>query len=196
MMTSERTDDLGFSEVAKQSFAFLLEYGFALIEEVSSSVRYTSPVVSALVYQERYSKEMYLRLSLLNTAYVADLSEIADYANAPEANAFHERNTFTASTADDIRKLVPEMARLLRNYGELFLNGNVEAYKQVELARDEASAKWSLEMNLREIRAKVDRAWRDQQYKQVAALLAPVRQHIKPSDFKKLEIAERKMGGQ
>jgi hypothetical protein len=187
----EHHDRLGFRSAVSNSFAFLKEHGFRATDE-THGVEYTSRHVAVLIYYEPYSYEMGVRVSLPKTGQDAELSDIAEYGGAPEKEAFRQWTLFQTSNAEGVQHLVPEMARLLRTYGQPFLAGDAAAYETVQRARAAARADLLANWKMQEVRSKADAAWHERRYPDVVKFYGSVRDRLTPAELKKLQYAERK----
>jgi len=121
-----------------------------------------------------------------------ELSDIAEYGNAPSRNDFRSRTMFQTSSARGVQQLVPEMARLVQVYGEPFLNGDAKAYEVAHEARAALWNQFETEMKLRDIRRRLDTAWQGRNYSEVVSLCEPVRELLTSAELKKLDYAKRK----
>lgn len=184
---------LCFRKEAEKAFAFLVrDYGFHLVDAGETLLRYeSSGGVFVNVYHGRSSYELKFELGRVSATgaeerfYPTDLADIA---------GTDEESFFQASTAERVRTYLPRLARLLIEHGGDALKGDLFAFKRLRDLQVSKSDALARSWDLADARARANRAWRDKDYGCVIEAYEPVKEHLTPSERKKLEYAQSRRG--
>ncbi|MGD9118247.1 MAG: hypothetical protein PVJ08_05870 [Dehalococcoidia bacterium] len=137
-------EKLGFKETVFHHFKFLVEeYGFRCVSSGLLHVEYESKKVFVGVYHERLSDELEIRVGLLKQENMRGytLQDILlfkgkdDLYQQLENKRAEHVKYLGASTAEEVRKYVPIIAELLREYALPAIQGNPGFYEQLDKSR-------------------------------------------------------------
>jgi hypothetical protein len=185
---SDRTQ-LHFREEAEVAFRFLeRDYGFRLVENDETSLRYESPEgVFVNVYHGRSSYELKFEVGRLDSAATDERFYPVDFV---ELSGVSEESFFQASNAERVRRYLPELARVLAEHGSSALRGDPFVFKRLRDIQASRSDSLLLSWKLADARAEADAAWRDKNYSRVVQAYEPLKEHLMPSERKKLDYAK------
>jgi len=183
---------LEFSEVAQDTFHFLLDRGFRLRNSEVTIVRYASERVFVNVSHGRSSYEIGIEIGLmsleLGDAHGYSMSELIRLNNHEEAERF--RN-FMATTPGEVKVGVERLAEQLLKYGDRALRGDETFFDELERHRQEWASNFANDVAYRQVSPKAAEAFRQQEYRKAAELYESVRGELTPAELKKLEYAKR-----
>ena len=180
---------LGFEEAVLTEFRFLgTDYGYVQKQTDPSCVTYDLDGVRVTIRQDRKSFELSATVERKETSDRFSVWEIARLYHAPDVT---ERTFLQASSRDRVEKFIPELARVLRTYGQDVLQGEPKAFLRLREQQVEESNHFLREGRLRWIREHLPDLWQRQDYEQVVKLLEEVREQLSPSELAKLAYARR-----
>jgi len=180
---------LQFEEVALAEFRFLLtEYGFALVAADSSNLSFERDNVRVVVRQDRESFELRVTVERKDTGERFSVWEIARLQGAPDIT---EQTFLQATAKEHVQILLPELAGLLRTYGQSVLRGDSETLLRLRAQQIEESNRFLREGRVRWVRERLPAIWEQHDYVQVVKLLEEVRDQLSPSELAKLDYARR-----
>lgn len=194
LIPSQDRSALGFKKEVLYYFNFLVnEYGFQRVTEEETHVSFESDKVLINIYHELLSYELIFEiglkpssLGLIESKYT--LSEIVELGNG-------QSNTkdifFQASTASGVKKCISKMADLVNQYAKGALIGDKLVYEKLNLIQKQRSDKLINEMELRRIRQKAERLWRDKNYEQYIKLYEGSQKELTSIELKKIEYAKK-----
>jgi hypothetical protein len=185
---------LGFKEEVLAAFGFLIdEYGFRVVEQEPTRVRFESPLVFLNVYHGRSSSELGLevgqlekRSSQLQSRYY--LSDILDLIGKAQEEGY---TFFQASTQERVKKYIAQLAELVKKHAKNVLKGDSAVFENLRSIQARKSQEYLKEMNLSRIRPEANEAFRKRDYSRVIELLEPVRTELNPSELRKLGYARK-----
>jgi hypothetical protein len=189
-------EQFNFPETVLMFFRFLIEdFGFAVIKQDSTLVRFESGDVFVNIYHGRASYEVGIEIGELrsNTGlpeFGYTLGEIIS-ASDPEAGAAYRADHITEPEL--IEKYVSKISELVKNFAPLALVGNKDFFKRVSDLQARKSNKYLKNLELNRVRSEVEIAWRNKNYKQVVELFEPVAGDLTTSEIKKFDYAKRKL---
>lgn len=173
MQTSTQDQSAEFEAAVLDSFKFLeAEYGF--LRRSSRPQKYTQLVI----YE---NSELYVILSYGPPAYEPEMSfGRRGIDDAPGAYSFHPGDlirldccqswTWNKDHGNALASWVAELARLLTICGARCLAGNPVDFAQMKTRRDSLISDWQRDEKLKGVRAQINSAWREKDYKQVLHL--------------------------
>lgn len=185
---------LGFKDAVLSSFKFLSQFGLRPVQEKVTFVRYESSQAFVNVYHGRASFELGVEVGRLTESdEKVTLYDIVACAGAEKVEGFGHHVMFQVSSREGVREFVPKLARLLEKYGTSFLKAERDAYRAVSEARSHAAIDYEKQVNLRDVRRRVETAWHAKDYAQVVELYGPVRDDLNEVEAKKLAYAEQRI---
>src|SRR5690606_14674679 len=132
---------LNFANTVRESFSFLADYGFEMFDALPTLVRYRKGELEAHVYHGRRSLEVSFEIVLRDERYA--ISELIRATNPEEAGRY--RN-YTATTPEGVIKAVSQLKELVKQYGELALQGDAEYFARLEGLRRAWMESYALEV--------------------------------------------------
>lgn len=193
MSAAQGVSRLCFVEAARAAFDVLLDapYGFEVVSEGGTQVRYESDVVVVVVFHDRLSYELDVEVSRLSGRdeverpySLQDLMRVTD----PEAARSFKR--FAATTSDAVGRGTALLAEQVRNYGDPALLGSSEFYDLLASARAGAVRAFGEDQVNRAAKKKADEAWAVKDYPGVVSAYAKALT-LSAADRQRLRIAER-----
>ena len=188
-------DDSVFNKCVLEKFDFLVsQYGFKCKQEDLYYLRFESDTVFAeFHYDGQRSFEMDFSIGLLGDLYDGKerpfyLGELVRFFDKEKKEDY---KLMQASTPEKIIGLVPKMASLVEVHAKDFLSGNKFSFKALSDFREKEFNKHALEIELKNIREAVHKAWKQKDYVCVVKLYEPVKDHITESEYKKLEYSRK-----
>lgn len=184
---------LGFKKEVLCCFNFLIkEFGFQLITEEETHVSFESDKVLINIYHELLSYELIFEicqkpriLGLMESKFT--LTEIVELGNNGQSKSVF----FQASTASGVKKCILNMADLVNQYAQGALVGDKLVYKKLKLLQKQRSDKLINEMELKLIRSKAEKFWKDKNYEQYIKLFEGSQKELSYIELKKLEYAKK-----
>lgn len=190
---SER-DKLEFAGSVLANFQFLADMGFRPVQEEITLIRYESSAVFINVFHGRASFELGIEIGILcePTEHVT-LYDILLWADALKAEGFGQHVMFQVSSREGVQQFVPKLASLVRRYGEPFLRGDSTAYTEVLEARSRAARDFEQQVQLDDLRRRVEIAWTSNDFAGVVDLYGSIGTDMTSVEAKKLAYAEKKL---
>lgn len=185
---------LHFAEVVEENFNFLAAHDFERTRRELTLVRFESKCVYVNVYHGRKSFELGLEvgqaaLGLPNgTPYT--MSEIVRLAEPAKAD---EYRNYAARDAAGVRAGVQQLAALFRRYFDAGVLDDSGVFVRFKRQREAWAQDFAQEVNLRQVRRKLDVVWHAKKYSEVVELLEPLRATLTPTELKKLEYAKKEI---
>jgi hypothetical protein len=174
-----------FDLKAKETFAFLLDQDFSVIEELPTLIRYKKDGIEVDVFHGRQSYEIGAGISGFGTRYA--MSEIIR-ANDPEV-ARRYRDA-VATTPEAVASALEELGYLMKSYGSRALNGDPHFFTELGQQRKLWSKDYALDVLTEQLRPKAADAFRRRDYATAAELYTRIRSRLSPAEIKKLAFAE------
>jgi len=187
----ERTN-LRFAEEVLAAFDFLTtDYGFHCTKVDVTFARYESQEVFVNVYHGRASYEVELEIGRFAERVGTEEVKfgLGDIIGVMGARSKTGYTFFQASTAGRVKRLVPRLAELLKQYGKDALSGDPQFFVRLRAEQSRTSREFWKESDLRTIRGKAVEAWNQKNYLKVVELYESVRNDLTPAEVKKLEYA-------
>ena len=174
-----------FDDLARKTFAFLEQYDFRYLHPYIGLVRYRTDDVSVDVFYERQSYEIGLEVCYDDKFY--SLSELIRINDPAKADNF--RNTVAINT-----KMVEEglcrTAELLKIYGMRAIRGDKFFFSALEVQQLQWAKGYEEEVLADQLRPMADTAFRQGNYERAAALYERFRSSLRPSELRRLQIAQ------
>jgi hypothetical protein len=180
-----------YKRLVAKDFDFLLQdYPFRLIdvEEYSSGIRYRYESPKVIVELSFFRHELGLTIGRKDSEEKDGLSvsttDLIILAN-------HEPFCDLIFSVEGMESWLGEMAEVLKQHGRPFLIGDTKAYQKIAESQSSRSESYMLEMQLSNIRTKLNQAWEAKDYTSVVTILKPVKKHLSSVELKKLEYAQK-----
>lgn len=186
--TSVSIADLEFETTVRASFDELDRYGFRCISSSGTAVVYRSDTVEVAITFDHRSYEIAVELRLLHDEHAIHLSRLIALASPEEAKRWQ---LVQASSREKIKSLVPQLAALLLQYGRGALRGDAEVFDQMRTAEELDAQGTTHDLHMRQARRRAEDAWGAKNYSEVVAALAPIQEHLTPSELMKFDYAKR-----
>lgn len=184
--------DLHFPEATEANFGFLAGRGFKRVQDEETFVRFQSDRAYVNVYHGRKSFEVGLEIGPLQSAETPySMSEIIRLV---EANKADEYRSYSARSAEGVAEGVRQLAALCRRYVDAGLLDDPKLFERLHMGRKTWSEGFALEVNLTQVRRKLEVAWHAKDYAKVVELLKPLRNALTPTELRKLDYAEKHAG--
>lgn len=178
-----------FPEATEASFGFLAGRGFKRVQSEETFVRFQSDRAYVNVYHGRKSFEVGLEIGPLQSAEVPySMSEIIRLVEPSKAD---EYRNYSARSADDIATGVRQLAALFRRYVDAGLLDDPKLFERLVVGREAWKQGFAREVNLTQVRRKLEVAWHAKDYVKVVELLKPLRDALTPTELQKLDYAEK-----
>lgn len=189
-------NQLGFKEEALNAFSFLLkDYGFHLVKEETTFLRYENDKVFVNIYHGRASFELGFEIGLLPQSIMDSetkhsLLEIIELHNKQKDLDY---TFFQASTKDRVVEYIPKLSHLVKLYAKDALLGDASVFKKLGEIQLNKSNKYIKEMELRRTRQAVEKAWNVNNYSKVITLYETIKNYMTSSERKKFDYAVKKV---
>lgn len=179
--------DLVFEQVVSEACSYLLDIGYVVNERCPTLVRYVRHNVEVDIYQGRQSYEVGVGIRIDGERF--SLSEFIRLVDPEMANAY--RNS-VATDAEGVVNAVSKVALLLKQFGDLALQGNSSVMAALTTQRQQWSDNFALDVLAEQTRPLAESAFRTGDYQKAAELYARIRPRLSPAEKKKLALAEER----
>lgn len=188
---------LGFEGDVLESFQFLTtEFGFKVVRQNPTFVRYESQRAFANIYHGRGSYELGFEVGLLPSPGERENNfTLHEIILLQQAEAQTGYTFYQASTRERVKEWLPKLAQLVRDYAGPALNGDAGTFSALSELRKRNSDQFLLDMELSRARTNAENAWSHQDFQKFVSIMEPLESHLSPAERKKLSIAKRKAGG-
>jgi hypothetical protein len=183
---------LEFIKYAKEEFSFLVsEYGFTIASEAKDLLEYETQDVIVHVGFYGYAFELYINIGHKKITYDGNIitfsiNEILGYKNSPEQDC-----PFQAASPEKLEILIKEIASLYKKYAQDFLLGQKDEFNNLLANRNQKTKDYALIKQLKLMREKADKAWRNKSFPEIIKLFSEFEEHLTESERKKLEYARK-----
>lgn len=179
---------LRFADEVKAHFAFLETLGFRCVRAEATLVRFESSTASINIYHGRQSYEIGLEIEFAAVGDAYSFSELLRLVDNKQAEQYRNYSTHTAQgVVEGVRKL----AELFQKCVDAGILNDSQLFSRLKLQRGEWAKNYALETQLEQARKKSELAWAEKDFAKVFQILAPLQEHLTPSDLKKLEYAKK-----
>lgn len=116
------------------------------------------------------------------------LNEVLELAGVLEKTGY----TFLqASSAERVKRLVPQLAEYVEKYAASALEGNPHIFEKLAEIRHNNSERYMKEMRLNRVRPAANKAWRDKDYVELIRLYESIHEDLTAAESKKLEYSRK-----
>jgi len=183
---------LGFQEAVLASFRFLRERGFEVVKKDATLVRFESKHVFVNVYHGRASFELGIEMARLAVPEEqVTIYDAIQRAGAEESEGLGKHVMFQVSTREGVREFVPKLASLLQKYGDPFLRGDEDAYREAVQAQKSAATQYEKEVALAKMRREAETAWQEKDYAKIVELYGEWSGELSEVEARRLLYAEQ-----
>jgi len=190
-MASEYVTDrslLRFAEEVTARFAFLETLGFRCARSKATWVRFESTKLVISVYHENLSYEI---SSAIESAQGSDAYSFAEILCLVNGERMEQYRDYATHTVEGVAEGIRQLVELFRKCLDAGILNDSELFPRLKLQREEWARKYALETQLEQAHIKSESAWAEKDFGKVVRVLAPLQEHLSPSDLKKLEYAKK-----
>jgi hypothetical protein len=181
-----------FPEAVEANFGFLAGRGFKRVQGEETLVRFQSDRAYVNVYHGRKSFEVGLEIGPFQSVEAPySMSEIIRLV---EANKADEYRNYSARSTEGVAEGVRQLAALFHRYVDAGLLKDPKLFESLLVGRETWKQGFALEVNLTQVRRKLEAAWHSKDYAKVVELLKPLRDALTPTELQKLDYAEKHAG--
>jgi hypothetical protein len=179
---------LHFADEVKARFGFLETFGFRCARSEATLVRFESPKLAVSIFHGRQSYEISLEIENAQGSETHSFSEILRFVHNERAEQYRD---YATHTVEGVAEGVRQLAELFQKCVNAGILGDSELFSRLKLQREEWARNYALETQLEQVRKKSESAWAEKNFEKVVQVLAPLQEHLNPSDLKKLEYAKK-----
>jgi hypothetical protein len=182
-----------FSSLAKEQFAFLMDRGFSLTADDSEKVCYQSAQSLVCITWDKRSGELDVYFQPQPHAEVDSPFSLRDLLAMEGVNVPEAKNPFQVSEQDRLHPFLTRLACDVDEHATKALAGDRMYFRQLSEYRGNQARAFMKDMQLRQTRAKADKAWQLHDYGQVVEQYESIRDDLSAAELKKLVIATNRM---
>jgi hypothetical protein len=179
----ERTR-LNFPNAVRESFAFLSDLGFSVVELLPTLIRFKKADLELNIYHGRQSFEIGFELAREGTRY-----SISEIIRATDPSAADRYRNFATTTPQGLGEGLAQLRVLVQQYGAMALQNDPAFFRALESQRKAWSEAYALDVLAQQLRPKADEAFRQGDYRKAVELYEQIRPCLTPSELKKLMLA-------
>jgi hypothetical protein len=185
--------ETAFAKAVSDSFSFLSSRGFRQVSADSNSVRYESQYAYVTVFHEARSYEIDLEIGSIDDRSTSFPRSTIMLLFEPEKLALPESRSYVAQTAEQIALGVSKLASQFAGYVNAGLFDDPKLFEHLRDESDRRLRERAEEIELSDVRQKLEVAWREKNYAKVVDLLEPMRAELTGSELKKLEFSKNQL---
>lgn len=184
---------LKFQDAVEEEFKFLKDqYLLNCVENGLYCVKYCSKKIFVSIYHERISYEIYIVIGLLPESSkvrvgLEDVVRCEEKKDSPKI-------FFQASTIDNVKYSVAELASILKRYQSKVFPDKIEYIKIVKNYQERLTHELYTEETMNDIDNKAVEAWGNKEYKKVVEAYSQVYDKLNLIQAKRLEYAKKMIG--
>jgi hypothetical protein len=184
--------DFGFQKMVIELFSWLEDYGFSLIEEKSTIVKYEGRFGYVNVYHGRSSYEVGIEIGppgeeQKSNYSMSELIRLREYEKAK-----NYRNPI-ATSEQTMRTAIFAQAEKLMMYGQRVFKGESKVWQELKQQRQNWSKEYAMDIMQSQVRQEVENYFHKKDYKRVIELLSRIEGRLTSVELKKLEYAKKKI---
>jgi hypothetical protein len=179
---------LDFVGAVLREFAFLETAGFAIVASEPTIVRYRRGSLGLTIFHGRMSYEIDLEV------YRGERHEsgMGHIIGVTDREAGWQYKSYQTTTQDGVRDGVALLAGLFRRYGARVMIDDPSFFRELVQVKESALARWTMDMAEERLRPQANAAFKRGDYAASAELYEQFKQRLRPSEAKKLELAQRR----
>jgi len=182
-----------FPKAVSDSFSFLSSRGFRQVLAESNRVRYESQHAYVTVFHEELSYEIDLEIGSIDDRSMCFPRSTIMLLFEPEKLALPESRSYVAQTAEEIARGVSKLASQFAGYVNAGLLDDSKLFEHLRDVSDRRLRERAEEVELADVRQKLEVAWHEKNYAKVVDLLEPMRSELTGSEQKKLEFSKNQL---
>jgi hypothetical protein len=182
-----------FESIVRNAFASIIQrYGYHVVDADDSNVRLDSVDSTIIVrYDRRRSFEVGVDLSELENGQPKrripfSLAEVFREFSVPNANRI---GFLQSSDLASVHEFLVNAAENLERFCGSILRGESNAFSSVNERRTRESVAYTQQVQIKSLRPKADKAWREKRYQEFVDLLVEFKTDLPIADQKKLDYA-------
>lgn len=184
-----------FADMVERAFSFLEDAGFRRTNSDSGLVNYESDRSFVTVSWDARSGELDAFVGLIpRTGQAQDeysLADVLGVAGLPVSDC----KPVQVADEDRLEPFIAKLASTVRTHAQPGLVGDRMYFRRLETFRDAKADAYMRDMKLRQVRAEVEKAWRDRQFDKIVSLYTSVEDDLTESEARKLEYAKQHQSG-
>ena len=191
MNSDDSRENLKFNYSVRCNFQFLVnEYGFEIVKEKSTFVRYETDKLFVNIYHGRLSYELGFECGLKSkgekTRY--RLHTILRGLIGDE----HNKQTFyQASNQEAIFNCLKKIADIVKEYCPQLLLAEYKAFAKIEHASTKEGQELTEKYTVGPIKERAEQAWKNKEYEKVRSLYTPIKDKLSQLELKRLNYADK-----
>ena len=179
---------LRFADEVKEHFAFLEALGFRCVRSEATLVRFESSKLTITVYHEKFSYEI---SSAIESVRGSDAYSFFETLCLVKGKQIEHYRDYATNTVEGVAEGVRQLAELLRKCVDSGILNDSELFSRLKLQREEWVRNYALDTQLEQARKNSESAWAKKDFQRVVQALAPLQEHLNPTDLKRLEYAKK-----
>jgi hypothetical protein len=179
---------LRFADEVKEHFAFLEALGFRCVRSEATLVRFESSKLTITVYHEKFSYEISSAIESVRGSHAYSFFETLCLVKGEQIEHYRD---YATRTVEGVAEGVRQLAELLRKCVDSGILNDSELFSRLKLQREEWVRNYALDTQLEQARKNSESAWAKKDFQRVVQALAPLQEHLNPTDLKRLEYAKK-----
>ncbi len=189
MSTSDRSQ-LAFVSSAKSAFQFLItEYGFSIIEEEPTFIRYETTAVFINIYHGRQSYEIGFECGLKRIEEASRYRLPVILLGLLGEKAREIRAYYQANEQEVIANCLVKLASLVKDYCSPVLQGDDIAFARIANVSSSENRALTEKYSIDPIKRKAEAAWSDKNYEKVISLYGSIKGSLSEIEKKRFDYA-------
>ena len=186
-------ENLGFISAVRSNFQFLIDnFGFELIKEELTFVRYETKLLFVNIYHGRLSYELGFECGLQakgeNSRY-----RLSTILRGELGDAHNKQTSYQASNKKAVYSCLGKIADLVSEYCVPILQAENLAFARVEQAAGDEGRELTERYTIGPIKAQAEQAWIKKDYEKVRSLYISIKDNLSPVELKRLRYADIKV---
>lgn len=194
MKLRNNRQDLKFSSSVRKSFRFLInDYGFELVKEEPTFVRYETDQLFVNIYHGRLSYELGFECGLQSRGEESRY-RLDTLLRGLLGNAHNKQIFYQASNKEAVASCLGKIANMVEEYCSSILRAEDSAFAKVERASAEEGQELTEKYTIEPVREKAEQAWRKKEYEKVRSLYKAIEDKLSSLEFKRLKYLDKHLG--
>jgi hypothetical protein len=191
-MQNDRRMKLGFTREIEKQFNFLvIQFNFVIVHSDDYYIKYESPKSYVEIYHDRISYEVSIVFGINKKGTANSRVSITDILESKHVNIAN--GLFQASSESSLKKVIDELACLVKNYSKEFLLGDMKAFNSVQSHISNNTNILNKRNMLSVIENQAKSAWENGEYENVIALYSEIVEDLNEIQKRKLSYAKSKI---